>query len=256
MSSPYAAAENTEAPKKRTFAGFKSTLRYRTATATITTEVRYGKMDVDPAFSAEGVGKAGPHGGRVRYQRGEWKVFEIDPKTGKEAEISEDDIKYVQEIDTETGKQVIEVEPFDRSVTWDIFDARPLDESTLDGPNSLGTVIPAEKIFDFGPDKDNGSQMYWVSGDDSAALKQVVDDLEKGKSSIYFPLVFRKGLTIHLAVLRVVRKDSQVFFVMQTFGGNVIYNKPIKPEGTAEPVEMKPVLARPVLKKKPKTTTL
>ena len=83
--------------KKREWAGFKATLRFTdpaTGTA-INTEVRYGKMDIDPAFSAEGVEKLGPHGGKIRYQRGEWKTLEQQPD-GTEVEISEDDIKYYQ----------------------------------------------------------------------------------------------------------------------------------------------------------------
>lgn len=227
--------------KKRTFAGFKNQLRFNDGQISTNCEVRYAKLDVEPAFSAEAVEKLGPHGGKIRYSRGEWKTFEQMPD-GSEMEISDDEIKYFQ-----SGS---EVSPFDATKTWDINPARQIDECTLDGATSLGTLIPIENIDTFGPDKDRGSSLYWIAGD-AFALKALIEKLEKERLALYFPHVFRKGLTIHLAVAYIVRLDGKVYLAMKTFGGSTIWSHPLVETGTTTTVGKKiAVLAKPVLRRK------
>jgi hypothetical protein len=271
-------------------------LRFNDGSISVNTELRFAKLDIDPAFAAEGVQKAGPHGGRIRYSRGEWKTYEQDqliayectackddqgratrwsltnlppppvqvekvcPKCGKqtrpilgEVEISDEDVKYFQEFE---GKKV-EVQPFDSTKTWDILAPRNLDECTLDGPVALGTLIPLEKIDEFGPDKDRGSSLYWISGD-AFALRALVGKLEKEKLALYFPHIFRKGLTIHLAVAYVVRIEGKVYLIMRTFGGSTIWSHPVSEVAAGAPTIEKKivVLARPVLRRKATQGTL
>ena len=235
--------------KKREWAGFKATLRFTdpaTGTA-INTEVRYGKMDIDPAFSAEGVEKLGPHGGKIRYQRGEWKTLEKQPD-GTEVEISEDDIKYYQ--NGEDGSKS-EVSPFDATKIWEISEQRSIDECALENEKALGTLIPREKIDEFGPDKEKGSSLYWIDGD-SVALRTLADKLEKEKMALYFPHVFRKGLTIHLAAGYLVRIGGGMYMIMRTFGGTVVWTHPLTATAESITEEEKKVLviAKPVLRRK------
>lgn len=234
--------------KQREWAGFKATLRFidpATGTA-INTEVRYGKLDIDPAFSAEGVEKLGPHGGKIRYQRGEWKTFEQMPD-GSEVEISEDDIKYYQSADA-SGKA--EVSPFDATKVWDISEQRSIDECTLNGDKALGTLIPREKVDEFGPDKERGSSLYWIDGD-AVAFRALAEKLEKDRTALYFPLVLRNGLTIHLAAGYLVRIGGNMYMIMRTFGGSVIWSHPLTEKAEPVAVEKKtPVLAKPVLRRK------
>ena len=136
---------------KRPFAGFKNTLRFNDGSISINAEVRFAKLDVEPAFSAEGVEKMGPHGGRIRYSRGEWKTYE-QLADGTEVEVSDDEIKYYQNVDG----QKTEVQPFDATKLWDVNAQRHIEECTLDGAMALGTLIPLEKIDEFGPDKERG----------------------------------------------------------------------------------------------------
>ncbi len=238
--------EAEQGPKKRTFAGFKVALRFNDPNGiSVNTELRYGKMDVDPPFSTEGIEKLGPHGGRLRYSRGEWKTYEV--VDGKEVEISDDEVQFYQEIDGQ--KQ--QVAPLDATKTWDVLASRPLDESTLDGQSALGTLIPREKIDEFGPDKDRGSSLYWVSGD-ALSLRALVEKLEKERLALYFPHVFRRGLTVHLTVLYPVRLNNAVYLVARTFGGTTIWNKPlVESTKIAETEKKVVVLARPVLRKRP-----
>ena len=92
--------------------------------------------------------------------------------------------------------------------------------------------------------------MYWISGD-AFALKALVEKLEKEKLALYFPHIFRKGLTIHLAVAYVVRLDGRVYLIMRTFGGSTIWAHPIEAVPSAATVEKKiVVLAKPVLRRK------
>jgi len=235
--------------KKREWAGFKATLRFTdpaTGTA-INTEVRYGKMDIDPAFSAEGVEKLGPHGGKIRYQRGEWKTLEKQPD-GTEVEISEDDIKYYQ--NGEDGSKS-EVSPFDATKIWEISEQRSIDECMLENEKALGTLIPREKIDEFGPDKEKGSSLYWIDGD-SVALRTLADKLEKEKMALYFPHVFRKGLTIHLAAGYLVRIGGGMYMIMRTFGGTVVWTHPLTAtaESITEEEKRVVILAKPVLRRK------
>ena len=239
--------EAEQGPKKRTFAGFKVALRFNDPNGiSVNTELRYGKMDVDPPFSTEGIEKVGPHGGRLRYSRGEWKTYEQMPD-GKEVEISDEEIQYFQE----NEGQKTQVAPLDATKTWDILASRPLDESTLDGQSGLGTLIPREKIDEFGPDKERGSALYWITGD-ALSLRALVEKLEKERLALYFPHVFRRGLTVHLTVLYPVRLKNAVYLVARTFGGTTIWNKPlIESMKAAEAEKRVAVLARPVLRKKP-----
>ena len=239
--------EAEQGPKKRQFAGFKVALRFNDPNGiSVNTELRYGKMDVEPPFSTEGIGKVGPHGGKLRYSRGEWKTYEQMPD-GKEVEISDDEVQYYQEIDG----QKTQVAPLDATKTWDILTDRAIEESTLDGQNSLGTLIPREKIDEFGPDKERGSALYWITGD-ALSLRALVEKMEKERLALYFPHVFRRGLTVHLTVLYPVRLKNAVYLVARTFGGTTIWNKPlIESTKVAEVEKRVAVLARPVLRRKP-----
>ncbi len=206
-------------------------------------------MDVDPAFKAEGVEKLGPHGGRLRWERGnEWKVFET--LNGQEIEISADDIKYYQDVD---GKKE-EVSPFDATKLWDILASRNIEETGFDPDKSevsLGALIPREKVDEFGPDKEKGSSMYWITGD-AFGLRALVEKLEKEKAALYFPLVFRRRLTIHLCVLYPVRLGGNVYLIMRTFGGTTIWSKPLDEKTAYAAVEKKiEVMAKPILRRKP-----
>lgn len=236
------------AKKAREFAGWKIRIRYATQNGFhIDTEARFAQCDVDPVFQVDSIRKVGPNGGEIRYVRGEFKTIEKQPD-GTEVEIPSDSIKYIQDVD---GLPV-EVEPFDAVKTWDIQEDRQMDECTIDGPVALGTAIPLDKAEQFGPDKESGSKLYGIWGDDTTALRALAERLEKEKLGLYYPHVFRKGLTIHLAVARPVRFDGTLYLVFKTFAGPVVYTKPLA--GTGKHLEPpKPILAKPVLKKKSNT---
>lgn len=277
--------------KAREFAGFKNRLRFSSANGLhVECEVRYSKADVDTIFEVPNVKKIGPHGGFIRWGKGEWKCYEADVpvwilmspdgkvvaqtpdpdvpirawshveayKIGqpgghtvveglKEIEISPDTIKYQQDVDGVTQ----EVDPFEATKVWDIKEDRPLDQCTLDGPIALGSVIPREKMDEFGPDKDSGSSLYKVWGDDQA-LVALAEHLEKERIALYYPHVFRKGLTIHLACATIVRFNNTIYMIMKTFGGPVKLDRPLRGIAVAVPVS-KPVLVKPIIRSKKPT---
>lgn len=57
-------------------------------------------------------------------------------------------------------------------------------------------------------------------------------------------------MTIHLVVGYVVRLNGNTFLVFKTFGGSVIYKKPIRGEAVAQQEERKVVLAKPILRRR------
>ncbi len=229
--------------KAREFAGFKVRIVYSSPTGFhVESDARYSKADADAVFKVDGVGKVGPNGFPVRYSRGEWKTFEQTPDG--EVEITNDQVRYLQTVD---GQQV-EVDAFDATKTWDIKEDRPVEECTLDGPVALGTVIPRDRADQFGPDKEDGSKLYEVWGEGLLAL---ADKLEREKLALYFPHVFRRGMTIHLSVASVVRFDSTTYFTMRTYAGPVILKKALQ-QGVTQVQETtrKPMLIKPSIRKR------
>lgn len=231
-----------EGRKPREFAGFKLRLVFRSHDVTIDTEARYAKSEPEQVFSAEGVKKVGPNGHPIKYSRGEWRTVEVQPD-GSEVEVSDDQIKYLQDVD---GQQV-EVSPFDATKEWEIREERNQEECTLDGPKSLGTCIPIEKIHELAPDKERGSMLYEVWGE---GLRSLAEKLEREKLALYMPHVFRKGMTIHLAVAHIVRFNGKTYLIMRTFAGPMKLRKAVSESEAAKVEERKPILMKPVLMRK------
>jgi hypothetical protein len=229
-----AAQQVREGKEKKERAQGSFTLRFTDGASTISTEVKYGKVKVDPAFKPEGIEKKGPNGGPLRWVKGqaEWHVFE------GETEISEDQIQYMQD-----GQAV---EPFSRTQSVDVNMTRPMEECTLDGPISYGTRIPEEMVSLFGPDYDKGSKLYWLDGD-PISLQQLLQKLED--KVLYLPFVFVKGLSIHLVIVRFVKRNGNLYLTMQTYAGEALMAHPVN-QAVQQPEEQKPILAKPMLRKK------
>lgn len=239
-----------QARKPREYAGRKSRLRYNSESLSVDVPIRYAPAISESIFKPEGIRKTGPNGGDLRWERGkEWKVFEIDGVTGKEQEIRADEVKYFQE--TEEGQ--IEVEPFDSTQIIDIKDGRALNECNLDGPVTLGSVIPDNMEDNFGNDKEKGTKIYEIWAEQSSTgLWQLLEKLEKEKLKLFFPFVFRKGMSVHLCVAKIVRLNGDVYMLMKTYAGPLVYKHAIKStEGEAEKEVIKPLLAKPILRRKP-----
>ena len=297
MSSDLLQGIPAQAKPAREFAGFKVRLSYTSPDLNLDLEARYATAETEPIFKPEGIEKRGPAGGTIRYQRGEWKIWEklpagkwavVDeegrpyPKadgslaifdneeearrfseslnaegqnarvTDQEILINEDWVQYRQKIDGEE----IAVEPFDRTEIIDIDEKRPLDQCGIDENNPkrvLGTVVPEHWEDNLGPDEEKGSKLYeiWTKLPNSA-LYRLIEKLEKERLKLYFPMVFRKGMTIHLCIAKVIRFNGDAYLVMKTYSGPVKLKRPIKPAATLrEPIVAKPVLAKPILRKKP-----
>ena len=235
--------------KTREFNGFKNRLRYTSPELTVDVEIRYATVDTEAVFKPEGIRKTGPSGGELRWEKGseEWKVFEKQPD-GTEKEIKQDEIKYYQEADGQTA----EVEPFDSTKTIDIRSDRILDECNLDGPVSLGSVIPEGMEDNFGPDKEKGTKFYEIWAEQSSSgLYTLLEKLEKEKLKLFFPFVFRKGMSVHLCVAKIIRINGDTYMVMKTYAGPTQLKRPIKPSDHASVEPIKPLLAKPALRRKP-----
>ena len=243
---------NANIRKAREFAGFKGRIRYTGHNFHMETDVRYSKVETDPAFELSGVTKTGPNKLPIRWDRGgEWRVYEIQPD-GSEKEITSDQVRYWQE--TEPGKEPTEINPLDATKVIDVSDSRPLEECTLDGPISYGTLVPREKVNEFGPNRDDGSKLYKLWGEDVAAYSALLgfsEMLDKERLAVYYPFVFRRGMTVHLVCGWPVRVNGNVYLHFMTFGGAIKLDKPLNVSNVPTKVEeRKPILAKPMLKRK------
>ena len=255
------------------------------ATGTVVTaSVRRAKVKVDSPFKLEGIRKVGPNGGDLRWgaPNAEWAVweknkvvkaaveaFEFEGKTygpyavgaavselpagalvaGRiqydfaESSISQDQIRYIQE----SAEGEAEVSPFSATKTFDVKEGRALEECGFnenDDSTVLGTTIPRTRVYEFAPDPDkNNSTMEQVYGDPN--LKNIAERLEADRTAAYFPLVKRKGITVHLACMFPIRVEGKQFMCLQTFGGPAHWDKPV--DEAAESVT--PGVRKPVLKK-------
>ena len=236
-----AAQQVNENKEKKDRAQGHIALRFTDGSSTISTTLKYGKVKVDPAFKAEGIEKTGPNGGKLRWEKGtaEWHVYEGD------TEITESQIQYRQD-----GQAI---EPFEKTATIDVNTSRHMEECTLDGPISYGTMIPENMVDLFGPDYDKGSKLYWLDGD-PATLQQLIQKLES--KVLYVPFVFVRGLSIHLVVVRIVKRNGNLYLTMQTYAGEALMTHPINQAVQPEPAENRPLLARPVLRKKKLVTAI
>ena len=236
--------ENTKKP--RVYKGNKLQLSYNGDSLSVAMEVRYAKTATDAIFKPDEMLKCGPNGGELRWDRGgSWGIFEKQAD-GTEVAINNSDIKYYQEVDG----QKVEVEPFDSTKSLEILEGRPLDQCTLDGENALGSLMPDNMENNFGPDGEKGTKLYEIwSEKGNPGLIRVLEKMEKDKVKLFFPFVFRKGMSIHLCVAKVVRLDSAMYLTMRTYAGPALLTRTIvEGEGVAERTLLKPVLAKPVLR--------
>lgn len=236
---------NTKIEKKG-FAGFKQRLHYTDPSSgtVVDTEIRRVKVDVEPAFPIEGIIKVGPQGYPLRWGAPadqEWDVWEKRPDG--EAKINQSQIRYLQD--------GVDVPPLEATRILDINEQRTIQECEPQGDVALGTLIPRDMVSTFAPDPKRGSTLEEVSGD--AGLKTLADKMDAEKLSAFFPLVKRKGITVHAACMYTLHVDGKRYMAIQTFGGTAKWTKPIPDLGATESVKTPTLAAIKIGKKKPQT---
>ena len=223
------------APKgreSREFPGWKLPLKVEVEGLVIETEARYRKVEAEPLIDLEGeIEKIGPRGKPVKGTM-EWHWYEGEGE--ERMEVQEKDVKYVQRM---PDGSTVEIEQLQRVNEVELKD-RPMDEITLDGQKTYGTLIPRHMVENFAPES-----TYEVWGN----ILKLAEYLEKNNLAVVFPWTFGRGFKITTALMYPIRVGDKVHMVMVLATGIRKLSKPLI--GQAEEVK-KPLIAKPLLKKK------